>query len=147
MVHRRAARGLGSFTAGSLLAARFDDVLAGTPDWEVLFEPTDSSSLAGYTWTRHHLVLDVLEHVVDRLVVLTPGEQGWERSPFVGAPEFGSVTVAAVDADESDDVWLIVTDYLTPSTLSIATVGEAPGRCAARPRSSTRPVTSSSSTS
>lgn len=116
----------GSFTAGSLLAARFDDVLAGTPDWEVLFEPTDSSSLAGYTWTRHHLVLDVLEHVVDRLVVLTPGEQGWERSPFVGAPEFGSVTVAAVDADESDDVWLIVTDYLTPSTLSIATVGEAP---------------------
>lgn len=116
----------GSFTAGSLLAARFDDVLAGTPDWEVLFEPTDSSSLAGYTWTRHHLVLDVLEHVVDRLVVLTPGEQGWERSPFVGAPEFGSVTVDAVDADESDDVWLIVTDYLTPSTLSIATVGEAP---------------------
>lgn len=116
----------GSFTAGSLLAARFDDVLAGTPDWEVLFEPTDSSSLAGYTWTRHYLVLDVLEHVVDRLVVLTPGEQGWERSPFVGAPEFGSVTVAAVDADESDDVWLIVTDYLTPSTLSIATVGEAP---------------------
>lgn len=116
----------GSFTAGSLLAARFDDVLAGTPDWEVLFEHTDSSSLAGYTWTRHHLVLDVLEHVVDRLVVLTPGEQGWERSPFVGAPEFGSVTVAAVDADESDDVWLIVTDYLTPSTLSIATVGEAP---------------------
>ncbi|OLM11030.1 Prolyl endopeptidase [Pseudonocardia sp. Ae717_Ps2] len=116
----------GSFTAGSLLAARFDDVLTGTPDWEVLFEPTDSSSLAGYTWTRHHLVLDVLEHVVDRLVVLTPGEQGWERSPFVGAPEFGSVTVAAVDADESDDVWLIVTDYLTPSTLSIATVGEAP---------------------
>lgn len=115
-----------SFTAGSLLAARFDDVLAGTPDWEVLFEPTDSSSLAGYTWTRHHLVLDVLEHVVDRLVVLTPGEQGWERSPFVGAPEFGSVTVAAVDADESDDVWLIVADYLTPSTLSIATVGEAP---------------------
>ena len=38
----------GSFTAGSLLAARFDDVLAGTPSWEVLFEPTDSSSLAGY---------------------------------------------------------------------------------------------------
>ncbi|ALE86162.1 prolyl oligopeptidase [Pseudonocardia sp. HH130629-09] len=116
----------GSFTAGSLLAARFDDVLAGTPAWEVLFEPSGSSSLAGYTWTRHHLVLDMLEHVVDRLVVLTPGEQGWERSPFVGAPEFGSVTVAAVDADESDDVWLIVTDHLTPSMLSIATVGEAP---------------------
>lgn len=116
----------GSFTAGSLLAARFDDVLAGTPSWEVLFEPTDSSSLAGYAWTRHHLVLDVLEHVVDRLVVLTPGEQGWTRAPFTGAPEFGSVTVAAVDADEGDDVWLIVTDYLTPSTLSIATVGEQP---------------------
>lgn len=116
----------GRFTAGSLLVARLDDLLAGDPDWEVLFEPTASSSLAGYTWTRHHLVLDVLTDVVDRLEVLTPGPDGWARGPFTGAPEFGSVNVSAVDPDESDDVWLVVTDYLTPSTLAIATVGATP---------------------
>ncbi|BBG05221.1 MULTISPECIES: prolyl oligopeptidase family serine peptidase [Pseudonocardia] len=114
------------FRAGSLLAARFDDVVAGTPSWEVLFAPTDESSLAGYTWTRHHLVLNVLENVVNRLSVLTPGEQGWARAEFPGAPEFGSVGVSAVDSDENDDVWLTVTDYLTPASLAIATVGSPP---------------------
>ncbi|MBC3194770.1 S9 family peptidase [Pseudonocardia sp. C8] len=116
----------GRFGAGALLAARFDDVMAGTPSWEVLFAPTASSSLAGYTWTRRHLVLNVLDDVVNRLSVLTPGDDGWSRAPFTGAPEFGSVSVSAVDADTCDDVWLTVTDYLTPSTLAIATVGEQP---------------------
>ncbi|MEQ3552038.1 prolyl oligopeptidase family serine peptidase [Pseudonocardia nematodicida] len=115
-----------TFTAGSLLAARFDDVLAGTPSWEVLFAPTPSSSLAGWTWTRHHLVLNVLTDVVNTLTVLTPGADGWARRPFTGAPEFGSIGVSAVDADENDDVWLTVTDYLTPATLAIATIGEQP---------------------
>ncbi|MBP2365281.1 prolyl oligopeptidase family serine peptidase [Pseudonocardia parietis] len=115
-----------SFRAGSLLAARFDDVMAGNPAWDVLFAPTTESSLAGYTWTRHHLVLNVLENVVNTLSVLTPGDDGWTRTPFTGAPEFGSVEVSAVDSDENDDVWLVVTDYLTPSTLSIATIGERP---------------------
>lgn len=114
------------FTAGSLLAARFDDVMAGTARWEVLFAPTPASSLADYTWTRHHLVLNVLTDVVSTLSVLTPGDDGWARAPFTGAPEFGSVSVSAVEPDESDDVWLVVTDYLTPSTLAIATVGEQP---------------------
>lgn len=116
----------GSFRAGSLLAARFDDVMAGTPAWDVLFAPTAESSLAGYTWTRRHLVLNVLENVVNTLSVLTPGADGWTRTPFAGAPEFGSVEVSAVDSEENDDVWLVVTDYLTPSTLSIATIGEPP---------------------
>ncbi|WP_083275485.1 prolyl oligopeptidase family serine peptidase [Pseudonocardia sp. HH130630-07] len=111
---------------GSLLAARFDDVMAGTPVWSVLFAPTPASSLAGYAWTRHHLVLNVLTDVVNRLSVLTPGDGDWAASEFVGAPEFGSIGVSAVDPDESDDVWLTVTDYLTPATLSIARVGEQP---------------------
>ncbi|MFP5019372.1 prolyl oligopeptidase family serine peptidase [Pseudonocardia phyllosphaerae] len=114
------------FTAGSLLVARFDDVMAGSPDWEVLFAPDESASLQGWTWTQHHLVLNVLRDVVGELTVLTPGEQGWDRSPFTGAPEFGSIGVGAVDTDTCDDVWLTVTDYLTPSTLAIATIGSQP---------------------
>ncbi len=33
---------------------------------------------------------------------------------FVGAPTIGTIGVGAVDADESDAVWLTATDYLTP---------------------------------
>lgn len=118
-----------TYTSGSLLATGFDDFLAGGRDFTVLFEPDESTSLAGATWTQHHLVLNVLADVKNRLHVLTPPDDGagpWERSEMLGAPKIGTVAVRAVDVDASDDVWLVATDYLTPTTLSIATVGQEP---------------------
>ena len=55
----------------------------------------------------------------------------WTREPLPGMPEFGTVTASAVDADESDDYFLTVADYLTPTT-PVA----RHGRARARPRSS-----------
>ncbi|HVK50178.1 MAG TPA: prolyl oligopeptidase family serine peptidase, partial [Pseudoxanthomonas sp.] len=122
-----------TYAAGSLLAARFDDYIAGKREFDVLFAPTDRTSLASFTFTRHHLVLNVLEDVKNKLSVLTPGEKGWSKSAFVGAPTFGTLAVGAVDADESDAVWLTATDYLTPSTLSLAEIGKAPEQLKAMP--------------
>ncbi|WP_374012482.1 prolyl oligopeptidase family protein [Pseudoxanthomonas koreensis] len=119
--------------AGALLAANFDDFMAGKREFEVLFEPTERSSLASFAWTRSHLVLNVLEDVKNRLSVLTPGEDGWTRGAFTGAPAFGTLGVSAVDSDESDAVWLTATDYLTPTTLSLATIGQAPEQLKAMP--------------
>ncbi|WP_066464852.1 prolyl oligopeptidase family serine peptidase [Sanguibacter suarezii] len=119
-----------TYTAGSLLAARFEEFLAGERDLTVLFVPGPTTSLAGATWTRSHLVINVLDDVKNRLHVLTPPAQGsgpWPRSVFVGAPEIGTVEVSAVDSDDSEDVWLVATDYLTPTTLSITTVSTAFG--------------------
>ena len=115
-----------TYPAGSLIATDFDAFMAGGRDFDVLFEPTDKTSLAGYTWTANHLVLNVLEDVKNRLSVMTPGEGGWARSEFTGAPTFGTLGVSAVDSDESDAVWLTATDYLTPTTLSLAEIGQAP---------------------
>ncbi len=115
-----------TYKAGSLLVARIDDFMAGKREFDVLFEPTDRTSLASFTFTRHHLVLNVLEDVKNKLSVLTPGEGGWKKSEFVGAPAFGTLGVSAVDADESDAVWLTATDYLTPTTLSLAEIGKQP---------------------
>jgi prolyl oligopeptidase len=115
-----------TYAAGSLLAAKFDDFMAGKRDIEVLFEPTDKTSLESYTWTKSHLVLNVLDDVKNRLSVLTPGAGGWKKSEFAGAPAFGTLAVGAVDADESDAVWLTATDYLTPTTLSLAEIGRPP---------------------
>lgn len=114
-----------TYPAGSLLAARLDDVLAGSTDYQVLFAPTETTSLAGATWTRDHLVLNVLEDVTNRLEVLTPREDGtFVRSAVDGVPTVGTVAVAAVDPVTSNDVWLYVTDFLTPTTLSLATIGD-----------------------
>ncbi|WP_109473319.1 prolyl oligopeptidase family serine peptidase [Ornithinimicrobium cavernae] len=111
-----------TYAAGSLLGIRLAQFLAGSRDLEVLFAPTPTSSLAGYTWTRGHLVLNVLEDVTNRLQVLTPGADGFTSAPFPGAPEVGTTQVAAVDRVTSDAVWVWTTDFLTPTTLGIADV-------------------------
>ncbi|WP_028838579.1 prolyl oligopeptidase family serine peptidase [Thermomonas fusca] len=111
---------------GSLIVIRFDDFMAGKRDFTALFEPTENAALAGYTWTRDHLVLNVMEDVKNRLSVLTPGKNGWAKSAFVGAPTIGTIGVGAVDADDRNAVWLTATDFLTPTTLSIAEVGSKP---------------------
>ncbi|SDQ62902.1 prolyl oligopeptidase family serine peptidase [Pseudoxanthomonas sp. CF125] len=112
-----------TYKAGSLLATRFDDFMAGKRKFDVLFEPTDSTSLAGATWTKNHVVLNVLDDVKNKLIVLTPSSGGWKKSEFAGAPALGTIGVGAVDSDDSDAVWLTVTDYLTPTTLMMAEAG------------------------
>ncbi|MGW6229609.1 prolyl oligopeptidase family serine peptidase, partial [Cellulosimicrobium cellulans] len=41
--------------------------------------------------------------------------------------ELGTVAVGAVDPVDTDDLWLVTTDYLTPTTLSLLSLGERPG--------------------
>ncbi|HEY0661404.1 MAG TPA: prolyl oligopeptidase family serine peptidase [Lysobacter sp.] len=119
------------YAAGSLIAAKFADFMAGKREFTTLFAPTENTSLASYTWTKSRLVLNVLDDVKNKLSVLTPpvqagGEGDWRRDEFVGAPTFGTIGVSAVDEDESDAVWLTATDYLTPSTLALADIGKTP---------------------
>ena len=59
-----------TYPAGALLAARFDDFMAGKREFTVLFEPTATRSLQASTWTRTHLLLDVLDDVKSRVEVL-----------------------------------------------------------------------------
>ncbi len=109
-----------TYAAGSLLAAKLDAFLAGERRFTVLFAPSDTTSLAGYSFTANHLVLNVLEDVKNRLSVLTPAAeagQPWASQPLPGAPAFGTVSVSAYDEEKSDLVWMTSTDYLTPTTL------------------------------
>lgn len=114
------------YPAGSLLVTEFDQWMAGKRQVQVLFAPTGSTSLAGFTWTKTHLVLNILDDVKNRLEVLTPAKHGWIRAPFVGAPAFGTISVGAVDREESDALWMTSADYLTPSTLSLVDIGQRP---------------------
>ena len=115
-----------TYPAGALLAARFDDFMQGTRAFTVLFEPTPQTSLAGYTWTRHHLILNVLDDVKSSLTVLTPATGEWTREPLSGAPPFSTVSASAVEHDQSDEYFLTVSGYLTPSTLLYGRIGAPP---------------------
>jgi prolyl oligopeptidase len=115
-----------TYAAGSLIVTRFDDFMAGKRDFATLFEPTPHSSLAGASWTRHHLILNVLEDVKNVLSVVTPGPKGWQREPLAGAPAFSTVSAGAVDPDESDEYFLNVSGYLAPAMLQFGRIGGTP---------------------
>ncbi|MFL5760957.1 MAG: prolyl oligopeptidase family serine peptidase [Thermomicrobiales bacterium] len=112
-----------TFPAGSLLAVKFDDYLAGSRDLFTLFAPDEHTALSGWSWTRHYLLLTLLHDVSSRVDVLSPGDQGWLRVPLISAPELHSVSASGVDKDENDDFWLVTTGYLTPTTLQLGTAG------------------------
>lgn len=121
-----------TYPAGALLAARFEEFMAGRRDLTVLFAPDPHTSLAGYSWTRHHLILTVMRDVASALAVLTPpdadGEAvgSWRREPLEGVPEFAAASAVGTDPDTDDEYLMHVDGYLTPPALSIGTLGSEP---------------------
>ncbi len=114
-----------NWPAGALLAIDFEVFLNGGRSFELLFEPGERKSLAGYSPTRNHVLVDELDNVRSRVYVASRQGGTWSRRPIPGLPEFGSVGASAVDDEESDDFWLTVTDFLTPSSLRLGSVGQA----------------------
>jgi prolyl oligopeptidase len=115
-----------AYPAGSLLAIRFEEFLKGDRKFDVVFEPTERKSLAGFSPTRQHVILNELDNVANRLYVLTPAQGTWKREALPQKAPFSSVHASAVDADESDDYFLEVDGYLIPPTLYLGTVGGKP---------------------
>lgn len=112
-----------TYPAGALLATGLDAYRQGKRKLEVLFEPTPRKSLAGTGGTRNHLIVNELENVRNRLYLLTLRDGQWQRQAME-VPAFGTVGVSGVDPDHSDEYWLTVTDFLTPSSLWHGTIGQ-----------------------
>ncbi|WP_232823665.1 prolyl oligopeptidase family protein [Dyella sp. C9] len=113
-----------TYKSGSLLATRFDDYMAGKRELNVLFAPTATTALDGYSWTRHQLILNVMDNVVNKLEVLTPGPGEWKRQSLGGAPALSQIAAVGVDDDTSDDYFLTVSGFLQPTTLYYGTLGQ-----------------------
>jgi prolyl oligopeptidase len=113
-----------TYPSGALLAIAWDKFLSGGRDFAVLFQPEPRIALSAVTYTRGHIIINELDNVRNRLYVLTPGPGGtWSRAPLP-APEFGTISAESVEP-ESDDYFLSVADFLTPSSLWLGTVGGA----------------------
>ncbi|GAA1965543.1 prolyl oligopeptidase family serine peptidase [Amycolatopsis minnesotensis] len=115
--------GEAEYGPGTLLAARFDDYLAGARELTVLFEPDAHTSLDYYAWTRHHLLLGTLSDVKTAIRVLTPGDDGWTDEPLAGVPETGNAEVFDTDPDTGDEFFLNSSGFTEPATLSRGEVG------------------------
>jgi prolyl oligopeptidase len=112
-----------TWPSGALLAVKFDDFMAGKPDFTALFTPDAHTALAGYSWTQHHLILNTLDDVKSKLDVFTSQHGAWKRTALPGAPAFSTIGVIGTDPDHSDEYWLSVTGFLTPSSLERGVLG------------------------
>ncbi len=116
-----------TYPAGALLAAPFKKFMKGERKLDVLFRPDEHTALTSQSWTRHHLILDVLHDVKSRLQVLTFRHDKWDEKELEGAPGLSTVSISNTDPDANDEYWLSVTGFLTPSSLLRGVLGrEAP---------------------
>jgi prolyl oligopeptidase len=105
--------------AGCLLAIHLERHLAGDRGFHVLFTPGPRTSLAAFAATRGHVLLTVLDNVRSRIDVHTFRDAAWRAAPLPGVPEIGTARVAAVDALDSDDYFLVTSSPVQPSTLAL----------------------------
>jgi len=111
-----------TYPSGALLAARFDDYLAGGRDLTVLFAPDEHTSLAYHSWTRNHLIVATLQDVKSRFDVLTPAD-GWAKTPLAGVPEVGAADILDTNSEVDDEYFLNGSGYTQPATLHRGEIG------------------------
>jgi prolyl oligopeptidase len=105
-----------------LLATELEGYLRGEVNFSMLFEPAQRKSLAGISDTKNHLIVNELENVRNRVYLLTKKGDGWIRERME-TPDLGSVSVWGLDPEESDEYFMKVQGFLTPSSLYLGSVG------------------------
>ena len=116
-----------TYKQGSLIVADYKKYQKGKATFEVLFEPSETTSLLSWSTTQNYLVLNILDNVKNRVDLLIPAKKGpWTSLPVTGLPEGAQVSAWPVDELEGDKLWFDVDGYLTPAGLWLAEIGESP---------------------
>ncbi|TBN56190.1 S9 family peptidase [Glaciihabitans arcticus] len=111
------------YAVGSLLAIDCEAFLAGSREFQVVFAPTSSVSLQGWDWTATRLVLTLLDDVSSRLEILDPAD--WS-STALEVPPLSAAHVIDTSPDDSDELWVHVSGFLTPAAVLRGELGVSP---------------------
>lgn len=107
------------FKSGSLLSYDLAewkrDPLKARPS--LVFAPGPRQTLRGVATTEDQMILTILDNVRGAAFAYNYEDGAWKRTP-IDLPENSTIGLAAA-ADESDLAMFTVTDYLTPTTLSL----------------------------
>jgi prolyl oligopeptidase len=114
--------------AGGLLLGDAQAFLQGQRQFMPLFAPTGTRSLAGYTVTRGHVLLNISDNVASRLEEWNCSAGKPERreiaAPFPGTLSASSLYDSELPGDELAESYLLnYTDFLTPDTLFLGRTG------------------------
>ena len=110
------------YQGGSLLTIPWERFLKGHRRFDVLYTPTPRSSLGRVRPTRNYVLVGELDNVQSRIHAyrLTDGE--WTRDSLP-IPTLGTIGATPIDAFESDEYFLTVSNFVTPSSLYLGNVG------------------------
>ncbi|MBW6525904.1 prolyl oligopeptidase family serine peptidase [Sphingomonas sp. RHCKR7] len=106
----------GKVPAGGVGAVALSDLEAGRTTPTLVFAPSARQAVTGVDTTRHHLLLQYTDNVRGRVVVYTPGREGWAARPLA-LPDNASFGIAGT-SDRNDLAYLSTTGFLTPTTLA-----------------------------
>ncbi|GAA2016426.1 prolyl oligopeptidase family serine peptidase [Catenulispora yoronensis] len=110
--------------AGSLLAAQFDDYLAGQRNLTPVFTPDAHTSLSSWWWTRGHLIISTMSDVKTVLQVLDPARD-WHADPLPGVPAMGDAQIVDTDPHHGEEYWISGQSFTQPPTLLRGDLGES----------------------
>ncbi|MCA9833745.1 MAG: S9 family peptidase [Thermomicrobiales bacterium] len=113
-----------TYIAGSLLAIDFDAFMGGGRDFVTVFTPDARTSLQSSSWTRNHLILNLLRDVASQIVVATPGPSSWSNRN-VEIPPLQTTSAWAVDDQDADSLWMVSTGFVQPTTLYLGDASQA----------------------
>ncbi len=119
-----------TYPQDALLAIDLDAFLMGERTFQVLFEPSEKVSLGQVAQTSNHLLLTTLDNVRGRLFRISLNQGNWTREE-VSLPGMGRIGISA-SASHSDIWFFSYTDFLTPSSLYMAT-GDKPEAVKSQP--------------
>jgi len=117
-----------TYAAGSLLIGDAAAVLAGKAALQTLFTPSSTRSLAGYTITKTHVVMNISDNVASRLEEWNfAGKTPTRRvvhAPFPGTLSAQSLYDTELKHDPLGESYFVqYADFLTPDTLFHAHAG------------------------
>jgi prolyl oligopeptidase len=114
-----------TYPGGALLAENLSDFLAGKRVFSVLFDPVQGNgrrSIDSIEMTLNYVILNELDNVNGRIELLHLADGQWSHT-LLDTPRFGSASARDVDSNSSDEYFLDITDFLTPSALFLGTAG------------------------
>ncbi len=117
------------YAKGALLVADFAAFRRGERRFQALFEPTETTSLAGVATTRSRVLINVNDNVIGRLEEWQRQADGRFVRRAVAAPSPGNLGVIALhdpllrDDPLAEAYLLSYTDFLTPDSLLLGRGG------------------------
>jgi len=112
-----------TFPQGALMSIDFDRFMNGGRDFDTLIVPTASTAIprGGIQTTRDHIIVNLMEDVVSRLMQFSWVDGEWVRED-IDAKGLGQISLGS-SSDESNIFFFTYENFLTPDTLYVADDG------------------------